>query len=91
LWKGHDAEKAANNPDILVTQGKADVKMYVTAGGANGYEKAVVTNWVKKAVAPVSIEYYEQPGGKHLTSDFKKMIPDTLQWLTKQLAGPAAD
>ncbi|WP_307806816.1 alpha/beta hydrolase-fold protein, partial [Streptomyces sp. FH025] len=83
LWKGHDAEKAANSPNVLITQGKADVKMYVTAGGANGYEKDVVKSWVAKAVPPVSIEYYEQPGGKHLTSDFKKMIPDTLQWLTK--------
>ncbi|MGW2249887.1 alpha/beta hydrolase [Kitasatospora sp. NPDC001660] len=91
LWKGHDAERAANNPDVLVTQGKADVKMLVTAGGANGYEKNVVKSWVAKAVAPVAIEYYEQPGGKHLTSDFKKMIPDTLQWLTRNLAGPAAD
>ncbi|MBV2153715.1 esterase family protein [Kitasatospora sp. SUK 42] len=91
LWKGHDAEKAANNPNLLVTQGKADVKMYVTAGGANGYEKDVVKSWVAKAVAPVSIQYYEQPGGKHLTSDFKKMIPDTLQWLTANLAGPASD
>ncbi|MFD8706096.1 alpha/beta hydrolase [Kitasatospora sp. NPDC059648] len=91
LWKGHDAEKAANNPNLLVTQGKADVKMYVTAGGANGYEKEVVKSWVAKAVAPVSIQYYEQPGGKHLTSDFKKMIPDTLQWLSANLAGPASD
>ncbi|SOB84470.1 alpha/beta hydrolase [Streptomyces sp. 1331.2] len=91
LWKGHDAERAANNPDVLVTQGKADVKMYVTAGGANPYETKVVKSWVGKAVAPTTIEYYEQPGGKHLTSDFKKMIPDTLVWLTKNLAGPAAD
>ncbi|MET8628631.1 alpha/beta hydrolase-fold protein [Kitasatospora sp. NPDC004669] len=91
LWKGHDAEKAANSPNQLITQGKADVKMFVTAGGANGYEKDVVKSWVAKAVPPVSIEYYEQPGGKHLTSDFKKMIPDTLQWLTKNLAGPASD
>ncbi|MEE1781936.1 alpha/beta hydrolase-fold protein [Streptomyces sp. SP17BM10] len=91
LWKGHDAERMANNPDVLVTQGKADVKMLVTAGGANAYEKGVVKSWVAKAAPPVAIEYYEQPGGKHLTSDFKKMIPDTLQWLTKNLAGPAAD
>ncbi|WP_234323001.1 alpha/beta hydrolase [Streptomyces sp. NRRL S-350] len=91
LWKGHDAERAANNPDLLVAEGKADVKMLVTAGGANPYETKVVKNWVAKAVPPVTIEYYEQPGGKHLTADFKKMIPDTLQWLTKHLAGPAAN
>ncbi|MFE4976946.1 alpha/beta hydrolase [Kitasatospora sp. NPDC056651] len=91
LWKGHDAEKAANNPDLLVAQGKADVSMLVTAGGANPYETKVVKSWVEKAVPPVSLEYHEQAGGKHLTSDFKKMIPDTLVWLTAHLAGPAAD
>ncbi|MFB7123723.1 MULTISPECIES: alpha/beta hydrolase family protein [Streptomycetaceae] len=91
LWKGHDAEKAANNPDVLVTQGKADVSMLVTAGGANPYETKVVKSWVEKAVPPVNLQYHEQPGGKHLTSDFKKMIPDTLVWLTAHLAGPAAD
>ncbi|MGW3230673.1 alpha/beta hydrolase [Kitasatospora sp. NPDC001095] len=91
LWKGHDAERAANNPDVLVAQGKADVSMLVTAGGANPYETKVVKSWVAKAVAPVKIEYYEQPGGKHLTSDFKKMIPDTLVWLTAHLAPPESD
>ncbi|WP_165365031.1 alpha/beta hydrolase-fold protein [Streptomyces sp. C] len=91
LWQGHDAEKAANSPDQLVAQGKADVKMLVTAGGADGYEKGVVKSWMAKAVPPVAIEYYEQPGGKHLTSDFKKMIPDALQWFTKNLEGPAHD
>ncbi|MFJ7911049.1 alpha/beta hydrolase [Kitasatospora sp. NPDC096204] len=91
LWKGHDAERAANNPDVLVAQGKAEVSMLVTAGGANPYETKVVKSWVAKAAAPVKIEYYEQPGGKHLTSDFKKMIPDTLVWLTAHLAPPESD
>ncbi|MFJ6776636.1 alpha/beta hydrolase [Kitasatospora sp. NPDC091257] len=91
LWKGHDAERAANNPDVLVAQGKADVSMLVTAGGANPYETKVVKTWVDKAVPPVTLQYHEQPGGKHLTSDFKKMIPDTLVWLSAHLAGPAAD
>ncbi|MER7753481.1 alpha/beta hydrolase-fold protein [Kitasatospora sp. NPDC097643] len=91
LWKGHETERQANNPDALITLGKSDVKMFVTAGGANPYETKLVKAWVAKATPPLSIEYYEQPGGKHLTSDFKKMIPDTLQWLSKNLAGPAAD
>ncbi|MFF2039134.1 alpha/beta hydrolase [Kitasatospora sp. NPDC058170] len=91
LWKGHETERQANSPDAMVALGKADVKILATAGGANGYETKLVKAWVAKAVAPLSVEYYEQPGGKHLTTDFKKMIPDTLTWLTKNLAGPAAD
>ncbi|MCG6493265.1 esterase family protein [Kitasatospora sp. A2-31] len=91
LWKGHETERQANSPDVMVSQGKADVKMLVTAGGANPYETKLVKAWVAKAAPPLSLEYYEQPGGKHLTSDFKKMIPDTLQWLSKNLAGPESD
>ncbi|MGW4896629.1 alpha/beta hydrolase [Kitasatospora sp. NPDC004240] len=91
LWKGHDAERLANSPDTMVAQGKADVRILATAGGANAYEIRLVKAWVAKAAPPLTVEYYEQPGGKHLTSDFKKMIPDTLQWLSKNLAGPEAD
>ncbi|MEU1508256.1 alpha/beta hydrolase-fold protein [Kitasatospora sp. NPDC005748] len=91
LWKGHEAERQANSPDLLVTQGKAEVKLLATAGGANPFEMKLVKAWVAKAAPPLSVEYYEQAGGKHLTSDFKKMIPDTLQWLTRNLAGPQSD
>ncbi|GAA3026794.1 hypothetical protein GCM10020229_42640 [Kitasatospora albolonga] len=91
LWKGHDTERLANSPDQLVAAGKADVRLLATAGGANAYEVKLVKNWVAKAAAPATVEYYEQPGGKHLTSDFKKMIPVTLEWLSKNLAGPQGD
>ncbi|MDH6134871.1 S-formylglutathione hydrolase FrmB [Kitasatospora sp. MAA4] len=89
-WKGHEAEEQAGSPDVLVSQGKADVRMLATAGGANAEEVKLVKTWVAKAVPPLKIDYYEQPGGKHLTSDFKKMIPNTLQWLTQNMAGPTA-
>ncbi|MFF2656772.1 alpha/beta hydrolase [Kitasatospora sp. NPDC058032] len=91
LWKGYENDRQANSPDLLVTQGKADVRMLATAGGANAYENKLVKAWVAKAAPPLTVEYYEQPGGKHLTSDFKKMIPDTLQWLSKNLEGPQSD
>ncbi|MFJ5232341.1 alpha/beta hydrolase [Kitasatospora sp. NPDC088391] len=91
LWKGHEQERLANSPDQLVGAGTADVKMLATAGGANPYEIKLVKNWVAKAKAPTTVEYYEQPGGKHLTSDFKKMIPNTLEWLSANTAGPEAD
>ncbi|WP_228718413.1 alpha/beta hydrolase [Kitasatospora acidiphila] len=90
FWKGHEAERLANSPDVLVSQSKADVRMLATAGGATPDEVRLVKNWVAKAAPPLKIDYYEQPGGKHLTSHFKKMIPDTLQWLTKNMAGPSA-
>ncbi|MFI9272547.1 alpha/beta hydrolase [Kitasatospora sp. NPDC052896] len=91
LWKGHEDERLANSPGVMVSQGKADVRMLATAGGANPPEVKLVKAWVQKAAAPTNIQYYEQPGGKHLTSDFKKMIPLTLQWLTQNMAGPTND
>ncbi|WP_281278559.1 alpha/beta hydrolase [Streptomyces tateyamensis] len=90
FWKGHEADRLANSPDVLVGQGKADVRMLATAGGATPDEVKLVKAWVAKAAAPTKIDYYEQPGGKHLTSHFKKMIPDTLEWLTRNMAGPSA-
>ncbi|MFD9124000.1 alpha/beta hydrolase [Kitasatospora sp. NPDC059571] len=91
LWKGHEQERLANSPGELVAQGRADVRMLATAGGSNAYETGLVKAWVKKAAPPLTVDYYEQPGGKHLTSDFKKMIPTTLEWLTRNLAGPSGD
>ncbi|MFI6847905.1 esterase family protein [Kitasatospora sp. NBC_00085] len=91
LWKGHEAERQANSPNAMVSQGKADVRMLATAAGGTAPEVKLVKDWVAKAVPPLKIDYYEQPGGQHLTSDFKKMIPNTLEWLTKNMAGPTAD
>ncbi|MGW6916565.1 alpha/beta hydrolase [Kitasatospora sp. NPDC054939] len=91
LWKGHETERLANSPDVMVAQGKADVKILATAGGADAYEVRLVKAWIAKAAPPLSVEYYEQPGGKHLTSDFKKVIPDALEWFSKNLAAPEAD
>ncbi|GJF34621.1 hypothetical protein KNE206_73210 [Kitasatospora sp. NE20-6] len=91
LWKGHEQERRANSPRELVAQGRADVRMLATAGGANTYETGLVKAWVKRAVPPVTVEYYEQPGGKHLTSDFGRMIPVALEWLSRNLTGPQRD
>ncbi|MER8182681.1 alpha/beta hydrolase-fold protein [Kitasatospora sp. NPDC094015] len=91
LWKGHEQERLANSPDQLAAVGTADVRMLATAGQANTGEVKTVKAWVAKVKAPATVEYYEQPGGKHLTSDFKKMIPLTLEWLSKNVAGPESD
>ncbi|MFJ1702172.1 alpha/beta hydrolase [Kitasatospora sp. NPDC088346] len=91
LWKGYEQERVANSPGQMVAAGTADVRMLATAGGANAGEVKLVKAWVAKAKPPLTIDYYEQPGGNHLTSDFKKMIPNTLEWLTKNVAGPESD
>ncbi|MGK4583654.1 alpha/beta hydrolase [Kitasatospora sp. HPMI-4] len=91
LWKGHEAERLANSPGKLISTSKADVRMLATSGGGSAYEVNLVKSWVQKAAAPTTVEYYQQPNGQHLTKDFAKMIPMTLEWLTKNLDGPATD
>ncbi|MGC0419709.1 alpha/beta hydrolase [Embleya sp. AB8] len=91
LWKGHEADRLANSPDQLIGAGKADIDIYATAGGGDAAEVKLVKAFVAKAAPPVKIEYYEQPGGKHLTSHFKKMTPDLLGWLGRHMSPPTAD
>ncbi|MFI6584063.1 alpha/beta hydrolase [Embleya sp. NPDC050493] len=91
LWKGHEAERLANSPDKLIAAGKADIDVLATAGGGDAAEVRLVKAFVAKAAPPVRIEYYEQPAGRHLTSHFKKMIPDLLGWLGRHMSPPTAD
>jgi enterochelin esterase-like enzyme len=91
LWKNHESDRLANSPDAMIGAGKAGIDVLATAGGADANEVALVKAFVAKAAPPVRIEYYEQPGGRHLTSHFKRMIPDLLGWLGKHLSPPTAD
>ncbi|MFI6986250.1 alpha/beta hydrolase [Embleya sp. NPDC050154] len=91
LWKGHEAERLANSPDQLIAAGKAGIDVLATAGGGDPAEVRLVKAFVAKAAPPVRIEYYEQPGGRHLTSHFKRMIPDLLGWLGRHMSPPTTD
>ncbi|MYW02668.1 hypothetical protein GT354_31230 [Streptomyces sp. SID3343] len=91
LWKNYEADRLANSPDTMIGAGKAGIDVLATAGGGDPHEVKLVKAFVAKAAPPVRIEYYEQPGGRHLTSHFKRMIPDLLGWLGKHLSPPTAD
>jgi enterochelin esterase-like enzyme len=91
-WKGHEAAQKANSPQLMVAKNTADIDMLLTAGGAEGYEKQVVKSFmaVAKASTSLHLSYYELPHGDHLTSDFKKVIPMTLEFLSQHLMPPTA-
>ncbi len=91
-WHGYDAAWKANNPQLMVARSTANVSMLVTAGGAEPYEQSVVQDFVKAARTSPSVHltYYVLPHADHLTSDFKRLIPMTLQYLTQHLAKPTA-
>jgi enterochelin esterase-like enzyme len=91
-WRGHQAEWKANNPQLMVAHSTADVSMLLTAGGAEPYEQSVVKAFITAArTAPsVKLSYYVLPHADHLTSDFKRLIPMSLEYLTQHLSPPTA-
>ena len=91
-WKGHHADWVANAPQLMVAHSTADVSMLVTAGGAEAYEENVVQAFIHAAKGSPSVKltYYVLPNAQHLTSDFKRLIPTTLEYLTQHLSPPTA-
>ena len=91
-WQGHQAALKANTPQLMVAKSTADVSMLVTAGGAEPYEQSVVKAFVKaaKTSPSVHLDYYVLPHADHLTSDFKRLIPMSLEYLTQHLSPPTA-
>ena len=89
-WQGHRAAWKANDPQLMVAHSTADVSMLLTAGGAEPYEQSVVQAFAKAARTSPSVHltYYVLPHADHLTSDFKRLIPMALEYLTQHLAKP---
>ena len=91
-WRGHRAAMEANTPQRMVAGSTADVSMLLTAGGGEPYEVNVVKSFMSAAKSSPSVHltYYQLPHATHLTSDFKKLIPMSLEYLTRHLARPTA-
>lgn len=91
-WRGHSKEQQANDPQLMVAKNTADIDMLVTIGSREAYGKQVVAAFmnVARKNKPLHLSYYELPHGDHLTSDFKKVIPMTLEFFTQHLLPPTA-
>ncbi|MEZ0093891.1 alpha/beta hydrolase [Streptacidiphilus sp. EB129] len=91
-WKGHDPEKAANNPMLMVPKNTTELYMLLTVGGREANEQQEAGDFIKagKASPQLHTSYYVLPHGDHLTSDFKKVIPMTLEFLSQHLMPPTA-
>jgi enterochelin esterase-like enzyme len=89
LFPRHADWYRANNPTAMAASAP-DVKLLVTSGTAEAYERQVAKDFVAAVKPPTQVTYYELPGGRHLTSDFKKIIPTALKFLTANLQGPSA-
>ena len=91
-WRGHSKEQQANNPQLMVARNTADIDMLVTIGSKEAYGKQVVAAFmnVARKNKPLHLSYFELPHGDHLTSDFKRVIPMTLEFFTQHLLPPTA-
>ncbi|MEZ0067251.1 hypothetical protein ABIA32_003264 [Streptacidiphilus sp. MAP12-20] len=90
LWKRHEADRLANNPQRMLPRSTADLDTLATARGAEPYEINGVKAFITKASATVKITNLEVPHAQYLTSDFKIVIPAGLEWLSQHLAAPTA-
>ncbi len=94
LWRGHEKEKAENNPEVLAkqlaaTKGK-DVYIAFQYGSK---ENAKMIADVKKFTAtygkgPVHTKTWEIPGGTHNGATYLKNMEDPMKWISDQMEGP---
>nr|WP_307842998.1 alpha/beta hydrolase-fold protein [Streptomyces triculaminicus] len=94
LWRGHEKEKAQNNPEVLA-------KNLIAAKGPDVYvafqvgtkENPATMSAVKKFMAsygkgPVHTRLWEIPGGDHNGATYLANMEGPMQWVSEQLAGP---
>ncbi|GGP75176.1 alpha/beta hydrolase [Streptomyces abikoensis] len=97
LWKGYDAEKRENNPEVLSqrlidTKSKNDVYIAFQYGTL---EAAITRQGVDKYIAtygnkgPIHTHLEVIQGGKHDAKTYVKgMGNSSIQWISEQMEGP---
>ncbi|MEE1754485.1 alpha/beta hydrolase-fold protein [Streptomyces sp. SP18CS02] len=94
LWRGHEKEKAQNNPQVLA-------KQLMTAKGPDIYiafqvgteENKATIGGVKKFMAtygkgPVHTKLWEIPGGTHSGASYLSPMEGPMEWISGHMAGP---
>ncbi|MFI1970478.1 alpha/beta hydrolase [Streptomyces cinnamoneus] len=94
LWKGHEKEKAENNPEVLakdlIARKGPDVYLAFQVGTK---ENAATMAGVKKFMStygkgPVHTKLWEIPGGTHNAATYLSNMGESLKWVSDQMAGP---
>ncbi|MEV4439463.1 alpha/beta hydrolase-fold protein [Streptomyces sp. NPDC049577] len=94
LWRGHEKEKAENNPEVLAKQLEAakgpDVYIAFQYGSK---ENAKMIADVKKFTAtygkgPVHTKTWEIPGGTHNGGTYLSNMAEPMKWISEQMEGP---
>ncbi|MFI6689524.1 alpha/beta hydrolase [Streptomyces sp. NPDC050485] len=97
LWRGHDREKAENNPKVLapklIQAGKPDVYLALQVGtsGSDAQDKPKIEDFVKQYTSgPIHTKLSVIQGGGH---NAKTYVPNmetggAIQWISAHMQGP---
>lgn len=78
----------AQDPAAIATANPPNVSILLWSGARNRYDLRDATTFLAAIKPPTQAELRILPGGRHLTTDFAKMIPDSFAYLTAHLAHP---
>lgn len=89
LWnRAGDGRLMDENSAVNLADRRPDVRLYLTTGDSE-QQALIWSQRLRAAVrAPTSVEVVVQRGGRHLTTDMQKLLPDMYRWLSRQLAAP---
>jgi len=88
LRGANDPLVRAQDPAAIAVAHPPQVSALLWSGSRPGPDLSDARGFLAKVRPPTSAELRILPGGRHLTSDFAKMMPASLAWLTAHLARP---
>ncbi|MFC5723085.1 alpha/beta hydrolase [Streptomyces gamaensis] len=95
LWKGHDAEKAANNPKLLapklIQSGHPDVYLAFQVGTKETSALPPIQDFVKQYTkGPIHTKLSIIQGGEHNAASYVPAMENggLIQWISQHMQGP---
>ncbi|MFC7310031.1 alpha/beta hydrolase [Streptomyces monticola] len=93
LWKGHEKEKQANNPEklaaALIKKGGPDVNISIMLGTLEAGQANTKDFLKKYGKGPIHTNLHVIEGGKHEGKQYAKSLGDgPLEWLSKRMLSP---
>jgi hypothetical protein len=84
---GNDPAVRAGDPMAVATRTAPPLSVLLFAG-AQGTDLATARQFLAHVRSPTKAQLLIQPGGRHLTNDVVRMVPDAFAYLTAHLARP---
>ncbi|MFD9825229.1 hypothetical protein [Streptomyces violascens] len=95
LWKGHDSEKAQNNPEVLapklIKAGHPDVYLAFQVGTKETAAMPPIEAFVKRSTkGPIHTKLSIIQGGEHNAKTYVPNMENAglIQWISEHMQGP---